>query len=37
VSNAPLAWDSNQRLEVSCCWKCSSMSQWEQPRGTGDG
>jgi hypothetical protein len=35
-SNAPSAWDSVLRVEVSCFWKCSSTSQWEWPTGTGD-
>jgi hypothetical protein len=31
-SNAPFSWDSDWRVEVSCCWKCSSTSQWETYR-----
>jgi hypothetical protein len=36
LSNAPSAWDSDPRVEVSCCWKCFSTSQWEQPRSIHD-
>jgi hypothetical protein len=36
-SNTPFFWDSDWRVDVSCCWKCSSTSQWKQLRGTGDG
>jgi hypothetical protein len=36
ASKPAFSWDSNRRVEVSCCWKCSSTSQWEQPRGTCD-
>jgi hypothetical protein len=36
-TNVPFSWDSDQRVEVSFCWKCSSTSEWEQPRDAGDG